>query len=150
MCISPFWIANLIPLLHQRLGWCWACSTPRYMSLPLTQRNRFFLSELILQKTIYLLSNLCFCIKGSVFPITLWFSECLSGIHRGSRGVFEKKIFKKPKQQKNYVSSNMQIWFDFCMLTLVWVYSGVFQGLHTCDFMTDWMQKQMWESSCLQ
>lgn len=42
------------------------------------------LSELILQKTIYLLSNLCFCIKGSVFPITLWFSEWLSGIHRGS------------------------------------------------------------------
>lgn len=46
-----------------------------------------FLSEFALQKTIHLLSNLCFCLTRPVFPITLSLPKYLSdlsGISGGS------------------------------------------------------------------
>lgn len=50
----------------------------------MTQGNVFFLSEFTLQKTIHLLSNLCFCLIRPVFPVTLSLPEYLSGIPGGS------------------------------------------------------------------
>lgn len=90
--ISPLWIANHIPLTTAFIIGM-VLSTP-YTTLRVTpfmsQGNVFFLSELALQKTIHLLSNLCFCPIGPVFPVTLCFSKCLLGVHGASWELFRE------------------------------------------------------------
>ena len=40
-------------------------------------------------------------------------------------------------------------WFAFFTLTLSLVYGGVFQSYMMCDITKDWIQKRIWDFSCL-
>lgn len=109
-CISPFWMANHLLLTTAFivgivLGMRYTAS---HVAPSMTQRNMFlflclflfWFSELTLPKTIHLLRNLCFCLIGPVFPVTLWFSKCLVGIRKGP-------------PDENYIPNNIKMIFDF-------------------------------------
>lgn len=137
VCLFSKWLIIYHSLLRLLSGWY--THIPHYMSLLLRLKATcFFLSELTLRKTIHLVSNLCFCIMGTVFPVTLWFFKGLSGIHRQTQ--------RGSHWGENY-PNNSEMLFVFWAPTPECVVEFSIGCTH--DNTIDWMQKQVWEYSYL-
>lgn len=99
-CISPFWMANHTTHYWFIMGMVLSMLyTTLHVASSVIQGNVCMCVCLILSAHsskghTQPLRNLCFCLIEPVFPVTLWFSKCILGIHgslRSNQGIPEVK-----------------------------------------------------------